>query len=286
MFHHPLVNFRRSVASDGSHVFARRYACPEEYQVNRQQAEEVPDASQPATRNLVNAKSFLATLDSRVGGRIVIDDQGVILEANDRAARLMMASTDPNDLIGLSLHELFGEEFAQDRIKLIRDCVESDQPLYFCAMVRGAWSHVLYEPIEDAGNGRPGVLSTSHGVHANLSTLPDGARVRLVRTTVHDLGQLANLTRRELQILKMIGDGHSAASIADHMFRSKRTIQWHRASLGRKLGVTNRVKLAQIAYAAGLPEFDVDQVYDLLHNRRRPPPSRDRNNGRISPEES
>ncbi|XOV77332.1 MAG: hypothetical protein ACFHWZ_07990 [Phycisphaerales bacterium] len=36
----------------------------------------------------------------------------------------------------------------------------------------------------------------------------------------------------------------------------------------RKLGVTNRVMLAQIAYAAGLPEFDVDQVYDLLHNKK------------------
>ncbi len=241
--------------------------------MNRQQAEEVPDASHQTTRALVSAKSFLATLDARVGGRIVIDDQGTILEANDRAAKLMVGSPVPDDLVGLSLNDLFGPDFAQDRINLIRLCIEANMPLYFCAMVRGAWSHVLYEPLEDAGNGRPGVLSTSHGVHANLSTLPDGARVRLVRTTVHDLGPLADLTRRELQILKMIGDGHSAASIADQMYRSKRTIQWHRASLGRKLGVTNRVKLAQIAYAAGLPEFDVDQVYDLLHNRRRGPRS-------------
>jgi len=239
--------------------------------VNRQQAEEVPDPSQRTARTLVSAKSFLATLEARTGGRIVIDDRGIILEANDRAAKLVVGNPVPDELVGLSLNDLFGPDFAKDRINLIRACIDAAMPLYFCAMVRGAWSHVLYEPMEDAGNGRPGVLSTSHGVHANLSTLPDGARVQLVRTTVHDLGPLANLTRRELQILKMIGDGHSAASIADHMYRSKRTIQWHRASLGRKLGVTNRVKLAQIAYAAGLPEFDVDQVYDLLHNRRRSP---------------
>ena len=221
------------------------------------------------SHSTVSAMKFLASLDTRVGGRLIVDDQGTILEANERASRLMIGSSDTADLIGMTLADLFGNDFAKDRIQLVRTCVESGVPLYFCAMVRGAWSHVLYEPLEDAGNGRPGVISTSHGVRAELETLPEGTQVRLVRPSVHDLGPLADLTRRELQVLKMIGDGHSAASIADQLFRSKRTIQWHRASLGRKLGVTNRVKLAQIAYAAGLPEFDVDQVYDLLHNRKR-----------------
>lgn len=234
----------------------------------KQQAEEVPVASQSDRTNLVSAESFLQTLDARVGGRIVVDDQGTVLDANDTWTR-MLRSKDGTDILGKNLRDLFNPEFAADRIRLIAECIAARQPLYFCAMVRGAWSHVLYEPLENAGNGRPGVTATSHGMLAQLSNLPDGAAVRLVRTTVHDLGPLAKLTRRELQVLKMIGDGYSAAAIADQLFRSKRTIQWHRASLGRKLGVTNRVMLAQIAYAAGLPEFDVDQVYDLLHNRKR-----------------
>ena len=67
----------------------------------------------------------------------------------------------------------------------------------------------------------------------------------------------------------MIGDGYSAdddrrAASSAASERSSGTV--HRS--GRKLGVTNRVMLAQIAYAAGLPEFDVDQVYDLLHNKK------------------
>lgn len=232
-------------------------------------ADQPPTEHRPGSFSTLHPSKLLAAHDARVGGKLVVDVDGFIHEANDRAATLMVQSEHPGEMIGRSILDLFGKVFAEDRLRLIRMCVELGEALYFCAMVRGAWSHILYEPLDDVGNGKPGISSTSHRVMAGLSTLPQMVRVRLVQTTVHDLGPLAGLTRRELQVLKMIGDGHSAASIAEKLFRSKRTIQWHRASLGKKLGVTNRVKLAQIAYAAGLPEFDVDQVYDLLHNRKR-----------------
>ncbi len=234
----------------------------------KQQAEEVPGASSTNHVNIVNAESFFETLNSRVGGRLVVDENGDVLEANTLSERVLRGTSGEKNMVGRNISELFGSEFAKDRIRLIRECIKAQRPLYFCAMVRGAWSHVLYEPLEDAGNGKPGVVATSYGMLAQLHSLPESADVRLSRAHVHDLGLLAKLTRRELQVLKMIGDGYSAAAIAEQLFRSKRTIQWHRASLGRKLGVTNRVMLAQIAYAAGLPEFDVDQVYDLLHNKK------------------
>lgn len=232
------------------------------------QAEEVPEASNAAHMNIVNAESFFETLNARVGGRLVVDEDGQVLEANAQSERVLRGSSNKTEMVGRNIKELFGSDFAQDRLRLIRECIKANRPLYFCAMVRGVWSHILYEPLTDAGNGKPGVIATTYGMLAQLHSLPESADVRLSRANVHDLGPLANLTRRELQVLKMIGDGYSAATIAEQLFRSKRTIQWHRASLGRKLGVTNRVMLAQIAYAAGLPEFDVDQVYDLLHNKK------------------
>lgn len=234
----------------------------------QQQAREVPVATDAHPVNLVNAESFFETLNSRVGGRLIVDETGTVLEANTLSERVLRGTTGEKEMIGRKLEDLFGPEFAKDRLRLIHECIAAARPLYFCAMVRGAWSHVLYEPLADAGNGKPGVTATSYGMLAQLHSLPESADVRLARANVHDLGPLAKLTRRELQVLKMIGDGHSAAAIAEQLYRSKRTIQWHRASLGRKLGVTNRVMLAQIAYAAGLPEFDVDQVYDLLHNKK------------------
>lgn len=50
----------------------------------------------------------------------------------------------------------------------------------------------------------------------------------------------------------MIGRGHSIPQIAEKLFRSQKTIETHRQSLGRKLGVSNQVELARIAIQTGL----------------------------------
>ncbi|NBC10716.1 MAG: PAS domain S-box protein [Planctomycetes bacterium] len=67
---------------------------------------------------------------------------------------------------------------------------------------------------------------------------------------------IKSLTNREREVLGLIGQGYSLAEIADQLYRSQKTIQTHRLSLGRKLGVNNRVELARIAIAAGLAPLD------------------------------
>ncbi|MEO1236442.1 MAG: LuxR C-terminal-related transcriptional regulator [Planctomycetota bacterium] len=60
------------------------------------------------------------------------------------------------------------------------------------------------------------------------------------------------MTPREKLVLSLIGRGFSIPQIADRLFRSVKTIETHRQSLGRKLGVSNRVELARIAIQTGL----------------------------------
>ncbi|MEM7626721.1 MAG: response regulator transcription factor [Planctomycetota bacterium] len=64
------------------------------------------------------------------------------------------------------------------------------------------------------------------------------------------------MTKREQQVLALIGRGYSIPQIADKLFRSQKTIETHRQSLGRKLGVSNRVELARIAIQTGLSPLD------------------------------
>ncbi|MEL7090003.1 MAG: response regulator transcription factor, partial [Planctomycetota bacterium] len=64
------------------------------------------------------------------------------------------------------------------------------------------------------------------------------------------------MTQREQQVLALIGRGYSIPQIADKLFRSQKTIETHRQSLGRKLGVSNRVELARIAIQTGLSPLD------------------------------
>ena len=73
------------------------------------------------------------------------------------------------------------------------------------------------------------------------------------------MGDLQSLTKREREVLGLIGKGLSLAEIADKLYRSQKTIQTHRLSLGRKLGVSNRVELARIAIKAGLSPLEPNE---------------------------
>ncbi|MCC6229979.1 MAG: PAS domain-containing protein [Phycisphaerales bacterium] len=63
---------------------------------------------------------------------------------------------------------------------------------------------------------------------------------------------LDSLTRREIEILTLIGSGVSLAEIARRLHRSLQTVKSHRASISRKLGVSDRVGLARVAIQSGL----------------------------------
>ena len=68
------------------------------------------------------------------------------------------------------------------------------------------------------------------------------------------LGQLleARLTRRELDVLRLIGDGASSKEIAPRLGISHRTVDVHRSHILAKLNLHNSVSLVKIALMAGL----------------------------------
>lgn len=89
------------------------------------------------------------------------------------------------------------------------------------------------------------------------STVPKPAgasdpAAKRVKAEAEDMGALAALTPREREIIGMIGDGLTSAAIAERLGRSIKTIEWHRVSIGQKLGVKSRVELASLARTAGL----------------------------------
>jgi DNA-binding CsgD family transcriptional regulator len=71
-----------------------------------------------------------------------------------------------------------------------------------------------------------------------------------------DRGPLAGLSAQQLTVLRLIGMGLSTAEIAQQIFRTTKTVEWHRMTLGKRLGVKTRVDLARIAIEAGLTSAD------------------------------
>ncbi|GAB4383045.1 MAG: hypothetical protein Kow0022_01890 [Phycisphaerales bacterium] len=82
-----------------------------------------------------------------------------------------------------------------------------------------------------------------------------------------DLGPLANLSLRELEVLKLIGDGMTTREIAQTLHRSKRTIQGHRISLGKKLNCRTKTERAKLAFDAGLPYVSLHELETYAFTR-------------------
>ncbi|MEO0469301.1 MAG: response regulator transcription factor [Bacteroidota bacterium] len=60
------------------------------------------------------------------------------------------------------------------------------------------------------------------------------------------------LTRRQLEILRLAVSGMSNKEIAEHLGKSVRTVEAHRFSLMKKMGVKNLLELSKAATAYGL----------------------------------
>lgn len=62
----------------------------------------------------------------------------------------------------------------------------------------------------------------------------------------------AVLSGRELDVLRLLALGHTNAEIAKRLYISPRTVETHRASLQRKLGVSGRPALVRYALERGV----------------------------------
>lgn len=71
-----------------------------------------------------------------------------------------------------------------------------------------------------------------------------------------DEQQVVKLTKREIEVLTHVIQGKSSREVADTLFVSKRTVDFHLANVYDKLHVSNRVQAFRRATRLGLIPYE------------------------------
>lgn len=184
----------------------------------------------------------------------ILDETGRVLFANEATCREL--DKPAGDILGRSYSELVPKEIADERLGYFRRVATTGTPMVLDHTAGGCRRRTALRPFPSDAAGNRRVLMVCRP--ALESDNPITASCEVVRAKNNDLGVLSGLTPRELEILCLIGQGMATADIAKHLHRSEKTVEWHRVSLGNKLGVSNRVELARIAIRSGLIATSVE----------------------------
>ena len=94
---------------------------------------------------------------------------------------------------------------------------------------------------------RPGERAQGHEAHSRDSPAA---------------GEPRPLSRREVEVLRLLAQGHTNQEAADHLAVSVKTIETHRKRLCDELGLKSRAQLFRFAVEVGLLEGDVARPGD------------------------
>jgi PAS domain S-box-containing protein len=195
----------------------------------------------------VEGAAWAALNDDAGAWVFVVREDGVVVHANAAVRRHL--GTAAGGVVGRSVSEFLPADLAQERVSCYARVAREQQPLHVEGLVDGSMVRCSLRPL---GRGAPGsmayVLCVSRRIGPDAGACPEPRH----RARVDDRGALGTLSEREVEVLRLIGHGMSTAEIAKHMHRSVKTIEWHRVSLGAKLGAGNRVDLARMAIRFGL----------------------------------
>ena len=180
-------------------------------------------------------------------------DIEVVGEAEDGTEALRLAASLHPDLIllditmppenGIKTAQRLKE--AHPQLVVLFLTMHEDEALLHEALRAGAAGYVIKRAEESE------ILQAIHAVsHGDIYVHPAMTRALLHRpvTTEHRRGTPeVSLTRRELDVLRLLAKGNTNRQIAALLSLSMRTVENHRANLMGKLGLVSRVELVNYA---------------------------------------
>jgi two-component system, NarL family, response regulator DevR len=149
------------------------------------------------------------------------------------------------DLSGLALIER--SRASVPSVRSIVLSMHQDSQIIDTALVAGASAYVVKtaHPEDLASAVRQ---TFSHSVYLagrqSVAAAPAGPKV--------ESADEPGLTRRELEILRLVAEGHSNAQLARMLWVTEQTVKFHLSNIYRKLDVSNRTEASRWAQLRGL----------------------------------
>jgi len=200
----------------------------------------------------------------RSGLRMVLEAQSdieVVAEAGDGSQALEQALAAEVDLtvLDVSMPRMTGLQAATElhrrrpELRILMLSMHDNEQYFFEALKAGASGYVL----KTAANRD--LVEACRACMRGEAFLYPPAVATLVRDYLEGarLGETPPqdpLTARELEVVKLIAEGHTSEEIATELVLSKKTVERHRANVLDKLGMRNRVDLTRYAIRRGLVE--------------------------------
>ncbi|MFN0087682.1 MAG: response regulator [Blastocatellia bacterium] len=204
----------------------------------------------------------------RAGLRLLIHREPglqVIGEVSNGRDALAAVKSDAPDIVLLDLD--LGDENGLDLLPLLLDMAAPprvivltgvrDQQAHRRAVSLGALGIVNKE------NAQGVILSAIARVHAGEAFLDPKLTASLIAQFTNsqnpknadpEAARIASLSKRELEVVKLVGEGLKSREIAGKLFISEITVRHHLTSIFAKLEVSDRVELMLYSYKNGLAQ--------------------------------
>jgi two-component system, NarL family, response regulator FusR len=188
----------------------------------------------------------------RLGVRQLLGDQAQVSDAESVAQARSLLSQRQFDLMLLDLG--LGDDFGLTALPLLRQLAPQmkiivltsmDEALYAERALRaGADGFVMKSEIAGALQG---AIQTVMSGQVHVSSALASTLLRRMTTNADAVTGRAELSPREIEVLRLVASGKSTREIADALNRSVKTIETHKQALKTKLGADSPARLVRMA---------------------------------------
>jgi len=157
----------------------------------------------------------------------------------------LQRGTEPSDKGGVQATRRIRQVSPRTQVVVLTSFAQDE--LIFSAIKAGALSYLLKDADAET------VLKAIHAASRGEAILhPRIARRLMAEVTTPRRDPAAELTAREMEVLRLIAQGRSNADIAAELFITERTVKAHVSNLLGKLHLSDRTQAAVYAWREGL----------------------------------